>query len=132
MIEADLIQRYFDAFNVGDADGMAALVADDVHHYPNQGELRTGKEAFRSFLAEMDRAYREEARDLAIFTGPKRRVAAEFVIHGAYLQTQPGLPEATGQAYVLPVGSFFEVAGDRITRVTTHYNLDDWLKQVGG
>ncbi|WP_375261681.1 ketosteroid isomerase-related protein [Palleronia sp.] len=132
MTEADLIQRYFAAFNAGDADGMAALVADDVQHYPNQGELRTGKDAFRAFLAEMDRAYREEARDLAIFTGPTGRVAAEFVIHGTYLEAQSGLPEANGQVYVLPVGSFFEVAGDRITRVTTYYNLDDWLRQVGG
>ena len=132
MTDADLIQRYFDAFNAGDADGMAALVADDVTHYPNQGEIRTGKDAFRAFLAEMDSAYREEARDLVILTGPAGRVAAEFVIHGEYLQSQAGLPEATGQAYVLPVGSFFDVTDDRITRITTYYNLKDWLRQVSG
>ena len=132
MTDTQLIQAYFDAFNAGDADAMAALVSDDVRHHPNQGEVRTGKEAFRAFLSEMDRAYREEARDLAIFTGPTGRAAAEFVIHGTYLQSQSGLPEATGQVYVLPVGSFFEFAEGRITRVSTHYNLADWLQQVGG
>ena len=55
MTDADLIQRYFDAFNAGDADGMAALVADDVTHYPNQGYIRTGKDAFRAFLAAIQR-----------------------------------------------------------------------------
>lgn len=132
MTDTQLIQAYFDAFNAGDADGMAALVSDDLRHYPNQGEVRTGKAAFRAFLAEMDEAYREEARGLVIFTGPSGRAAAEFVIHGEYLQSQSGLPEAKGQVYVLPVGSFFEIAEGRITRVSTHYNLSDWLRQVGG
>ncbi|SPJ23438.1 ketosteroid isomerase-related protein [Palleronia abyssalis] len=130
--ETDLIRRYFAAFNAGDADGMLALVSQDVSHFPNQGELRPGKDAFRAFLAEMDRAYSERAEDLTLFEGPRGRVAAEFMIHGQYLQTQDGLPEATGQSYVLPVGSFFDIGGGRITRVTTYYNLEDWLRQVGG
>jgi hypothetical protein len=31
----------------------------------------------------------------------------------------------------LPAGAFLEVAGGRITRITTYYNLQDWLAQVG-
>ena len=51
-------------------------------------------------------------------------------MNGTYLVTDPGLPEARGQTYRLPAGSFFEVENGLITRVTTYYNLADWVKQV--
>lgn len=127
----DVIQQYFVAFNAGDAAGMLALVDDRVEHHVNQGGVRRGKAAFAAFLSEMDRAYAETARDLVIFvTDDGTRAAAEFTIHGIYKASQEGLPVATGQAYVLPVGSFFALRGGRITRVTTYYNLTDWLRQV--
>ena len=40
------------------------------------------------------------------------------------------LPEARGQKYVLPGGAFFTLKGGRITRITTYYNLQDWIRQV--
>lgn len=52
-------------------------------------------------------------------------------MHGEYLKTDPSLPEAHGQHYVLPAGAFFAIRDGRIARVTTYYNLQDWLKQVG-
>ena len=51
---------------------------------------------------------------------------------GRYLKADPGLPAAHGQIYRLPAGAFLEVDGGLITRVTMYYNLQDWLKQVGG
>lgn len=131
MTDEDLIGRYFDAFNAGDAEAMASLVTGDVEHHVNQGAVRHGKDAFRAFLAEMDRAYVERAEDLVVLTGPPGRAAAEFTIHGTYRATQDGLPEATGQAYALPVGSFFALRDGKIARVATYYNLQDWLAQVG-
>ena len=68
---------------------------------------------------------------MVIFASPDgRRAAAEFTVHGTYLKTDPGLPEARGQGYVLPAGAFFDIADGRITRVTTYYNLADWVRQV--
>ena len=58
------------------------------------------------------------------------RAAAEFVVNGVYLQTDDGLPEARGQTYVLPAGTFFTLRDGRIQRVTTYYNLADWIAQV--
>ena len=58
------------------------------------------------------------------------RGAAEFVVHGEYLKTDPGLPEAKGQRYVLPAGGFFDIKDGKIARVTTFYNLNDWIAQV--
>jgi steroid delta-isomerase-like uncharacterized protein len=63
-------------------------------------------------------------------TRPACRAAAEFVVVGRYLRTEPGLPEARGQAYRLPAGAFLAIEGGRIARVTTHYNLPAWIAQV--
>lgn len=126
-----LIARYYAAFNAGDAAGMLACVTDDVEHRVNEGGTRRGKDLFAGFCAHMGVSYREELRDMVIFaSGDGRRGAAEFTVHGAYLQTDPGLPEAKGQTYVLPAGAFFELRDGRIARITTFYNLSDWVRQV--
>ena len=126
-----VVVAYFDAFNAGDAKGMLALVSEDVEHHVNQGAVRRGRDAFAEFCAHMGVSYREELRDLVIFVNEDgTRAAAEFTVHGEYLQTDPGLPEARGQRYVLPAGSFFTLRDGRIARVATHYNLQDWIAQV--
>ncbi|MGP9791844.1 ketosteroid isomerase-related protein [Roseinatronobacter sp. NSM] len=127
----EIINRYFEAFNTGDTDTMLALVSDDVEHFVNQGEMRKGRALFAEFCAHMGVSYREQLRDMVIFVNDHgTRAAAEFTVHGEYLQTDPGLPAATGQTYVLPAGSFFALKGDKITRITTYYNLQDWIAQV--
>ena len=60
------------------------------------------------------------------------RAAAEFNVHGTYKATDSGLPEAKGQTYVLPAGTFFAIRDGKIARVTTYYNLTDWIAQVSG
>jgi steroid delta-isomerase-like uncharacterized protein len=128
-----LIRAYYAAFDAGDREGMLALLAEDVIHDVNQGPREVGKAAFRAFLGHMDRCYRERILDLVVMTdGSGARAAAEFVVEGAYLATDSGLPPARGQQYRLPAGAFFAVAEGRIARVTTYYNLPDWIRQVGG
>lgn len=128
-----LIRTYYDAFNRGDTDGVLACLADDVVHDVNQGLRRKGKAAFRAFSQHMSRCYREELTDIAVMTGGDgARASAEFNVHGTYLQTDEGLPPASGQTYALPAGTFFAIKDDLITRVTTYYNLTDWLMQVTG
>jgi steroid delta-isomerase-like uncharacterized protein len=130
---AEVIRAYYDAFNRGDGEGMLALLTEDVAHDVNQGGRETGKEAFRRFLAHMERCYRERLRDIVVMASDDgRRAAAEFVVEGTYLTTDAGLPEARGETYSLPAGTFFEVEGGKIARVTTYYNLKDWIAQVGG
>ena len=128
-----LIRAYYAAFDAGDREGMLALLAADVAHDVNQGPREVGKPAFRAFLGQMDRCYRERILDLVVMVdGSGTRAAAEFVVEGEYLATDSGLPPARGQRYRLPAGAFFAVEGGRITRVTTHYNLQDWIAQVDG
>lgn len=127
-----LIRDYYAAFNRGDTAAMLALLTDDVVHDINQGSRETGRDAFRTFMARMDRSYRETIRDLLVMaTADGSRAAAEFVVDGTYLATDEGLPEARSQTYSLGAGAFFECRGGRIARVTNWYNLPDWLRQVG-
>ena len=87
---------------------------------------------FAAFLDEMARCYRERLGDIVVMAGADgRRAAAEYTVDGVYLATQPGLPEAHGQRYRLPGGAFFEIRDGRIARISNHYNLGDWLAQVG-
>ncbi len=132
-MSADVIGAYYDAFNRGDREGMLALLTEDVAHDVNQGGCETGKDAFRRFLTHMDRCYREELSDIVVMVSVDgSRAAAEFVVSGIYLATDEGLPPARGQTYRLPAGTFFALRHGRIARVTTYYNLTDWVAQVEG
>lgn len=128
-----IIQTYFDAFNASDIPAMVACLSPDVAHHVNEGDVRVGREAFAAFCAHMSRCYAETLTDIVILSDESgARMAAEYTVNGTYLTTDAGLPEAHGQTYCLPAGSFFDLSGGRITRVTTYYNLAEWLRQVRG
>jgi steroid delta-isomerase-like uncharacterized protein len=128
----DLIRSYYGVFNSGDRDALLALLTDDVIHDLNQGGREVGRDAFRRFLARMDRCYRERIADVrSSMSADGAHGAAEYVVHGTYLSTDDGLPPARGQTYVLPGGAFFACRAGRIARVSNTYNLADWLRQVG-
>ncbi len=130
---AKLIRSYYDAFNKGDSEGMISHLTDDIVHDVNQGERRQGKDKFRAFNARMAHNYHEELKDIVVLVSKDgTRAAAEFNVHGTYKNTEEGLPPAKGQKYVLPAGTFFSIKDGKIARVTTYYNLTDWLAQVAG
>jgi steroid delta-isomerase-like uncharacterized protein len=125
------IEAYYAAFNRGDLDAMLETLHDDFAHHVNEGAKRLGKQAFAEFCRHMNETYKEELTDMVVFSNDEgTRGAAEFVVNGTYLKTDPGLPEARGQKYVLPAGGFFDLKDGKITRVTTYYNLQDWIRQV--
>ncbi|MEZ6000448.1 ketosteroid isomerase-related protein [Hyphomonas sp.] len=126
-----LIHRYYEAFNAKDWEGMLACLADDVRHDVNEGSARGGRDKFRAFLAHMDTCYDETLTDMAVMVSRnERRAAAEFIVNGTYKTTDGDLPPARGQTYRLPAGAFFEVEDGFIRRVTTYYNLNEWIRQV--
>jgi len=126
-----LVQRYYAAFNRGDAAAMLDALSDTVVHDVNQGGRRTGKAAFGEFLAHMDRCYQERLENIVVMASEDgSRAAAEFLVKGAYRATDADLPPAAGQTYALAAGTFFEIGGGRITRVTTYYNLQEWIAQI--
>ncbi|MGY0505663.1 ketosteroid isomerase-related protein [Luteimonas sp. e5] len=130
-----LILAYYDAFNRGDRHGMLEQLADDVVHDLNEGAREIGRDAFATFMRRMDAHYREQLHDIVVTTSPDgRRAGAEYVVHGEYLSTAAGLPDAAGQRYELPGGAFFEIVEEagqpRIGRITNYYNLREWIAQV--
>ena len=123
------ITRYFEAFNRGDIPGMVAELTPDIAHHVNEGDVRIGTEAFAAFCAHMNRCYKERLTEMVIFA-QEDRGAAEYMVNGTYLATDDGCPEARGQTYRLPAGSFFTLRDGKIARVTTYYNKSDWIAQV--
>lgn len=130
-----LVRSYYAAFNAGDEAGFLALLTDDVAHDVSQGGREIGRDAFARFLRHMNRCYRERIDDLVVLTEPSGlRAAAEFTVRGTYVETDPGVPEGTpparGQSYVLPAGAFFTLRGGKVARISNHYSLGDWVRQV--
>jgi len=127
-----MLSTYYQAFNSGDRETMFSLLSPDVIHDLNQGGREAGIEAFRAFMDRMDRCYEETLEDIVILTSEDgTRASAEFNVRGRYLCTDEGLPEATGQIYLIPAGAFFNLHDGKITRITMYYNLQQWLEQIG-
>lgn len=127
----EIVQQYYLYFNHKDWTGMLSLLDNEVRHEPNQGEPRIGIQKFTGFLQMMDDSYDEHLTDMVFFTEPTgTRVACEFIVNGIYSKGEEGMPEAHGQKYVLPAASFLEVKNGKIVRVSTHYNVNQWIKLV--
>ena len=127
----DLIANYYAAFNAKDWAAMAGCVAEDINHFVNEGDKRGGRKAFAEFIAHMDDCYDETLTDIVVMpSADGSRAAAEFIVNGFYKKTDAGLPDAHGQTYRLPAVAFFDVKDGAITRVTTYYNLKEWIRQV--
>jgi steroid delta-isomerase-like uncharacterized protein len=127
----DLIKKYYDAFNQQDMDTFLNCLDENVVHDINQGGSQIGKQAFSHFMAHMNHCYQEKVSDLEVMVNETgTHAAAEFIIEGTYLTTDKGLPEAKNQRYRLPVGAFFIIKNNKISRVTNYYNLQDWINQV--
>ena len=126
-----LVLAFYAAFNKRDWPGVLATLAEDVRHDVNQGGSEHGRSAFAQFLERHGKSYREEVRDLVVMTSPDgRHAAAEYTVNGEYVSAENGLPAARNQKYSLAGGAFFEVADQRITRVTSYSNLQEWLRQI--
>lgn len=125
-----IIDAYFAAFNQRRWDAMVALCADDVVHDRNEAGREFGAANLRAYLELTGLCYEERLEDLAIMAGPGGRFAAEWIAVGRYVADEAGLLPARGQHYRLAGGTFLVVAGDRIIRITTYYNLQAFLDQM--
>lgn len=130
-MSVQLIETYYKNFNEMAFEQMTSLLDENVVHEVNEGEPQKGLATFKKFMGVMDEHYREQVKELVVFaSSDPTRFAAEFYIDGVYTKTQAGLPPANNQKYYIRVGAFFEVKNNKITRVTNHYNLANWIKAV--
>lgn len=125
-----IVTEYFKAFNEGDSQKMLNFLHPQVEHDINQGKTEVGLEAFKKFMQHMDQCYKEQLKDMTVFSSEGNKVSAEYDVHGEYLKTDGSLPAAKNQKYIIRAGSFFEIIDGKIKRVTTYYNLPQWIAMV--
>lgn len=126
-----LIETYYKAFNEQKPQGMLDCLHDDIHHDMNQGTTQVGKQKFAQFLDHMNVCYREKLKDVVIMASENvDKAAASFIVDGVYLKTDGSLPPAQNQKYEIKAGTFFEFKNNLISRVTTYYNLPEWINLV--
>lgn len=126
-----LIQDYYNAFNQANYESMLTMLHPEIEHDINQGKTQKGIESFTKFLKHMEDCYKETLVDLVIMdAGNGKNYSAEFIVDGKYLKTDGSLPAAKGQTYKIKAGAFLEVVDGKIKRVTTYYNLPEWIDLV--
>ncbi len=129
----NLVNAYYSSFNGQDVEGMLACVGRMLLHDVSQGASRKGVAKFREFLEHMNECYFEQLTNIVVMTNADgSSAAATFDLRGKYIKTDPGLPKASGQKYRLRGGTFFEIRAGKMVRISTHYNLNDWKRQVLG
>lgn len=126
----EVVKSYYDSFNSKEFSKMLSFLSEDVRHDLNQGKTQVGLAAFSKFMDHMNECYDEYLEDLTIMGNHDGRVAAEFYVRGTYLKTDGNLPPAHKQTYRIRAGAFLEVKNHKITRVTTYYNLPEWIEAV--
>lgn len=127
----NLIKKYYESFNQKDWKTFFELLHPQIIHEINQGHVEISKESFKKFIDRMNHSYEEQIKDINIYEGEKANTfASEYMVHGKYLRTDEGLPEAKGQTYILKGGAFFETENGLIKLVRNYYNLNEWIKMV--
>ena len=125
-----LIEKYYESFNARDVEGMLACLHPDFVHDVNEGSSKSGKIEFEKFLHYMNEHYLEKLENIVIMSDATVHYAAKFIVDGVYLKTDGALPPAQGQKYKIPATSLFEIKDALISRVTTYYNLKEWIRLV--
>lgn len=128
----DTLKRLFVALNAGDRDAVLSCMSGEVLFDTFEGVREIGRESVRRVLAERASVYRESFRDLVLMTEDSgRRAAAEFTLRGFYQKQANGMPEASGQAFSVPGGAFFDMEDDgRVLRASFVLNAAELVRQL--
>ena len=126
-----LVETYYQAFNQHNPSGMLECLHEEIQHDMNQGATQVGKQKFAQFLDHMSECYLESLKDITVMVSENSDLAsARFIVDGTYLKSDGALPEAHQQKYKIKAGTFFEFKNSLISRVTTYYNLSEWINLV--
>jgi steroid delta-isomerase-like uncharacterized protein len=126
-----LIKAYVDAANKNDNAAILALMHEDVAFDVSQSKREFGTGNLQLLLASKAAHIKEQLADAVIMSSEDgSHGAAEFTWKGSYIATIEGFPPANGQRFSMQAGLFFEVDDGKITRITSHRDMAEWVKQI--
>jgi steroid delta-isomerase-like uncharacterized protein len=126
-----IVKAYLDAANRDDSAAILAMMHEDVAFDVNQSMRQIGLDNLRLLLATKSAHCKEQLADAVIFSSEDgSRGAAEFTWKGTYIATIEGFPQANGQRFSMQAGLFFEVEDGKITRITSHRDMREWVRQI--
>ena len=126
-----LVQDYYRAFFSKDWRKLWRLVDLGVVHDFNGTSFYSGAKELQDFLETKCAHYDEHCTGLSVRVGEcPGHVVAEMTIQGRYVKTYGSLPSAHGQPYTLRVKACFNIESGRITRISTVFDFDEWLRQI--
>lgn len=126
-----IIESYFESFNGGYLPRMLELLDEGVVHDTHLLKGEKGKKAFEAFLSRQAECYQERVHDIIIMSEASGKyAAAQYNITGTYRKTEAGQLPARGQVYTVRGGTFFEFTEDKISRITSYYNIQEWNDQI--
>jgi steroid delta-isomerase-like uncharacterized protein len=125
------VDRFFEAMNRYDVQGMAAFLADDVVAWEvAEAEPLRGRQAFINSYTELFTGY----PDCQCQILEKHDAGNDVIYEVQWTATNTGVfkgSEPTGQPVDLRIAYFFKFSGDKIVRITEYYDLATLLVQQG-
>ena len=130
-----IVERFYEAFNRGDFDAVAAVFAPDVETTnPGLGTVQ-GVEAWRAYGEAFKRALPDARLNLRAAVEAGERVAVEGAFTGTFtapLMSPQGEVPPTGRTIDVPYADFFTMREGRIVAHRVYYDQVELGTQLGG
>lgn len=122
----ELVMRYYTAYNAENWQACFSLLSPDVvHDHPKGREL--GKLSFERSVFQADRCRLQFANISIRASQSGRQAVAEYSVLRSDLNTAPEMLQGNIPSHHLQGRSFFDVKGGLIRRITTYFDLKEWM-----
>jgi steroid delta-isomerase-like uncharacterized protein len=122
---------YLAAKNSHDVAKIAALWTEDsVDDDVASGQVTHGKKELKASFSDIFAAFPNVKWELKSLFSAGDRIAVEWVETGTQTGDWAGIP-ATGKSYSIRGASLMEVREGKISRLTSYWNMADFLQQLG-
>ena len=125
-----IVERLYQAFNVGDPDLLDEVLADDWQDTPMAPGQQPGRNGMKPMVQAFLAAFAElrfAPQEIVVADG---RAAVRLILSGRHVGEWMGVP-ATGRSFEIAMHELHHLHGGRITRT---WHLEDWAvwrEQIG-
>ena len=124
----NLVERFAEAFNRRDVDGLLALFTEDATYADLFFGPHAGQAALRAMFERMFREGRDCRWQMNSIVTDARRAAAEWTF--SYVVTE-AVPRSAGRKVRFRGMSLFELEGGRVARYREYFDTGVALLQLG-